>query len=121
MIWSVRRPWLMGALVGLLLATALTIAGGGPPPGAGRHRCQRFAADSRERAATVTGTGQRVVVIGDSWSAGLGLDRSAVSWPSRLGGAVHVAGFSGSGFSAHASSCDRVSFADRAPRALRPG
>jgi acyl-CoA thioesterase I len=62
-----------------------------------------------------------VVVIGDSWSAGLGLDRPAASWPSRLPGTVHVAGFSGSGFSAHASACARVSFADRAPAALRGG
>ena len=30
-------------------------------------------ADSAARAAQVTGTGERVVVIGDSWSAGLGL------------------------------------------------
>ncbi len=63
----------------------------------------------------------RVVVIGDSWSAGLGLDRPVQSWPSRLPGRVHVAGFSGSGFSAKASPCGRVSFADRAPAALGGG
>jgi acyl-CoA thioesterase-1 len=62
-----------------------------------------------------------VVVIGDSWSAGLGLADSAASWPSRLPGRVHVAGFSGSGFSAGASDCGAVSFADRAPDALGPG
>ena len=43
------------------------------------------------------------------------------SWPSRLPGRIHVAGFSGSGFSEHASPCGRVSFADRAPAALKGG
>lgn len=69
----------------------------------------------------VTGSGKRIVVIGDSWSAGLGLADISASWPSRLKGRVHVFGFSGSGFSAQASPCGRVSFADRAPSALRGG
>jgi acyl-CoA thioesterase-1 len=60
-------------------------------------------------------------VIGDSWSAGLGLDRIAGSWPSRLTGDVQVAGFSGSGFSAGAGACRQVAFADRAPAAVRGG
>jgi len=89
--------------------------------GAGRTQCERFAAASDQRAKQVTGSGERVVVIGDSWSAGLGLDRPVQSWPSRLPGRIHVAGFSGSGFSAHASRCGRVSFADRAPGALKGG
>ena len=89
--------------------------------GADASRCARFESDSRSRAAAVTGSGLRVVVIGDSWSAGLGLDRSVQSWPSQLPGQVHVAGFSGSGFSEGASSCSEVSFADRAPAALRTG
>lgn len=84
-------------------------------------RCDRYSQDSLDRAAQVTGAGPRVVVIGDSWSAGLGLDRAVGSWPSRLDGAVHVAGFSGSGFSAHASDCLRVSFAERAADAVRGG
>jgi acyl-CoA thioesterase-1 len=83
--------------------------------------CERFATASVKRAAQVTGSGQRVVVIGDSWSAGLGLDRPVQSWPSRLPGRVHVAGFSGSGFSAKASPCGHVSFAARAPAALKSG
>lgn len=82
--------------------------------GAGQDRCEQFAADSIGRAGHVTGQGERVVVIGDSWSAGLGLSRPERSWPARLAGRVHVAGFSGSGFSAHASPCGPVSFADRA-------
>ena len=89
--------------------------------GAGKTQCERFAAASGQRAEQVTGSGERVVVIGDSWSAGLGLDRPVQSWPSRLEGRIHVAGFSGSGFSAHASRCGRVSFADRAPRSLVGG
>lgn len=77
-------------------------------------RCPEFRADSAARAAQVTGRGDRVVVIGDSWSVGLGLAKPVRSWPSRLPGRVHVAGFSGSGFSALASPCGRVSFAHRA-------
>jgi acyl-CoA thioesterase-1 len=89
--------------------------------GAGPSKCDRFAAASVKRAAMVTGSGARVVVIGDSWSVGLGLDHPVQSWPSRLPGRIHVAGFSGSGFSEKASPCGRVSFADRAPKALAGG
>jgi acyl-CoA thioesterase-1 len=109
----------VGALV--LLVVGLLVVHLAGRAGADGDRCARFSADSRVRAAEVTGTGSRVVVIGDSWSAGLGLDRPAGSWPARLPGSVHVAGFSGSGFSAHASSCAGVSFAERAPAALRGG
>ncbi len=88
-------------------------------------RCERFAAASAERAALVTGAGDgpgdRVVVLGDSWSAGLGLADLADSWPTRLPGRVRVAGFSGSGFSIGASRCAGVSFAERAGAALRGG
>jgi acyl-CoA thioesterase-1 len=108
-----------GALFLLVIATLLVVHVAAR--GADADHCGRFAADSVARAERVTGTGQRVVVIGDSWSAGLGLDDAAGAWPSQLPGAVHVAGFSGSGFSAHASSCRQVSFADRAPAALRGG
>ena len=82
-------------------------------------RCDRFAAAGVARAAEVTGSGAPVVVIGDSWSAGLGLEDPASSWPSRLTGTVHVAGFSGSGFSEDAGACRGESFADRAPAAVR--
>jgi acyl-CoA thioesterase-1 len=91
--------------------------------GAGPARCQQHRVDSRDRAAIVTGEGERVLVIGDSWSVGLGQDDLVRSWAARLPGEVHVAGFSGSGFSARASGCGQVSFHDRAPTALgvRPG
>ena len=85
---------------------------------AGPTRCQQHRLDARERGAIVTGKGQRVLVIGDSWSVGLGLDDLAGSWASRIPGEVHVSGFSGSGFSAGASGCGRVSFHDRTPTAL---
>lgn len=91
--------------------------------GAGPTRCQQHRLDARDRAAIVTGDGPRTLVIGDSWSVGLGQDDLGLSWARELPGEVHVAGFSGSGFSARASGCGRVSFHDRAPSALaaRPG
>jgi acyl-CoA thioesterase-1 len=121
LIWSVRRPVLVGAVVIVALVAALTVALGVRAQSADVPRCERFQADSKARAAADKGSGERVVVIGDSWSAGLGLDHATRSWPSRLPGAVHVAGFSGSGFSAHASTCAKVAFADRAARAVRGG
>jgi len=107
----------VGALLCALTATGVLAA----RATAHQSKCQQFAAASVKRAAMVTGSGKRVVVVGDSWSAGLGLDHPAQSWPSRLPGRVHVAGFSGSGFSEAASPCGRVSFADRAPAALKNG
>ena len=103
-------------LIALLSVYAAARAGGAKPT-----RCERFTAASAARADDATGSGRRVVVIGDSYSAGLGLRDGADSWPTRLPGEVHVAGFSGSGFAPHASRCGRVSFADRAPAALRGG
>jgi acyl-CoA thioesterase-1 len=107
----------VAALVCALTATGVLAA----RASANHSKCERFAAASVKRAAMVTGSGERVVVIGDSWSSGLGLDRPVHSWPSRLPGRIHVAGFSGTGFSAKSSECGRVSFGDRAPEALRGG
>ncbi len=104
------------AAAGLLGSGTATRAGGADPT-----LCQRHEAASAARAIEVTGSGQRVVVIGDSWSVGLGLGRPVGSWPSRLPGEVSVAGFSGSGFSATASSCAESSYADRARAAIRNG
>ncbi|MBD8870632.1 SGNH/GDSL hydrolase family protein [Nocardioides donggukensis] len=101
-------------VVGTLSALVVTSAVSGDV-----SRCERFAAESSAREAQVSGSGERVAVIGDSYSAGLGLADPTGSWPSRLPGEVHVYGFSGSGFSARASSCGAVSFADRAERATR--
>lgn len=116
-----RRGILVGAIVLSVLLTGLTLQRAADARGSGVHRCERFRAESSTRATLVTGSGRRVVVIGDSWSAGLGLRDGGGSWPSRLPGRVAVAGFSGSGFTEGASACGRVSFADRAPRAVRRG
>jgi acyl-CoA thioesterase-1 len=107
----------LAALLCALTATGVLAA----RANANLSKCERFATASVKRGAMATGSGERVVVIGDSWSAGLGLDHPMQSWPSRLPGRIHVAGFSGTGFSERASSCGRVSFADRAPAALKGG
>lgn len=116
-----RRRVVVTTALALLVALVASGMLAARARGTGPSKCERFSAASVERAAQVTGSGERVVVIGDSWSAGLGLDRPVQSWPSRLPGRIHVAGFSGSGFSAHASTCRQVSFADRAPAALDAG
>ncbi len=105
----------------LVVALMATLAVGSVTARAGADdtRCDRFADQSAARAAEVTGSGVDVLVVGDSYAAGLGLDRPADSWPSRLSGRVHVAGFSGSGFSRTASPCGAVSFATRTPEAVR--
>lgn len=118
----VSRPLALVAVCAMVLVALVSIglltvdrATGTKPT-----RCETFAADSLARAQSVTGSGTDVVVIGDSWAAGLGLERTVESWPSRLPGRVHVAGFSGSGFSARASGCGpAVSFAARAGAAVR--
>ena len=61
-----RRVVLMtvAALVCALTATGVLAA----RASANHSKCERFAAASVKRAAMVTGSGERVVVIGDSWS-----------------------------------------------------
>lgn len=110
----------MAAFLVLLVVAGLTVHAA-RARGAEASRCERFAAASTARAQTDTGSGRRVVVIGDSWSVGLGLADPASGWPSRLPGRVHVAGFSGSGFSRGASPCGDESYAARARPALRGG
>lgn len=107
-----------GASVVVLLLAALMAFYVADRAGADPARCQQHRLDARERTGIVTGAGSPVLVIGDSWSVGLGQDDLRSSWAARLPGEVHVAGFSGSGFSARASTCGRVSFHDRAPTAL---
>lgn len=111
----------VAALFVSLVAAVLAVHLAARARGAEASRCERFDADATLRSQVVTGSGARVVVIGDSYSAGLGLDAPADSWPSRLAGEVHVAGFSGSGFSPGASGCAGVSFAERADAAVAPG
>jgi acyl-CoA thioesterase-1 len=99
-------------LVGAFTVLLVTRAVSGDVP-----RCERHAAQSSAREQQVRGTGERVVVIGDSYSVGILIDDPAQAWPSRLDGRVQVHGFSGSGFSTGASPCSGVSFAQRAERA----
>ncbi|PKH37812.1 acyl-CoA thioesterase-1 [Nocardioides alpinus] len=113
---NLRR--VVGASAVVLLLAAFMAFYVADRAGAGATRCQQHRLDARERTALVTGEGPRTLVIGDSWSVGLGQADLGLSWARRLPGEVHVAGFSGSGFSAHASGCGRVSFHDRAPTAL---
>ena len=88
------------------------------PRRGGAVRCQQHRVDARERAAdrrrrARVHPGDRRLVVG---RAGARRPLSLVA--GQLPGEVRVAGFSGSGFSARASSCGRVSFADRAPTAV---
>lgn len=105
----------------VLLASVLAVHAAERAQSDDAPRCDRFTAQSITREGMVTGSGDKVVVIGDSYSAGLGLRDPVRSWPSMLDGRVHVHGFSGSGFSAQASPCALVAYADRAGRAVRGG
>lgn len=121
---SVRPGIVLAAALAVLAALVLVLSVGFADARVARtERCSDFARASAVRVLSDTGAGRRVVVIGDSYSVGLGLglDRPGESWPSRLPGQVHVAGLSGSGFSAEASACGRVSYADRASAALASG
>lgn len=89
--------------------------------GADVSPCKRHSSDSAQRARLLTGSGSSVLVVGDSWAVGLGLDDFSESWPARMDGQVRVAGYSGSGFSAGASECPNTSFAERAEAAVRHG
>lgn len=80
--------------------------------------CRDFRTAAEERRELVTGAGAEILVIGDSYSVGLGV-KPAESWPTRLPGRVRVDGFSGSGFSYAASGCPGVDFATRAATAVR--
>ncbi len=106
-------------VTGLLVGFRVSVASGASAES--RDRCTRFAAASNAREAGVAGgSGPRVLVIGDSWSVGLGLADPSRSWPAQLSGdRVRVDGFSGSGYAATASPCAGASFAQRAREAAR--
>lgn len=110
--------WTSACLGVLLVAVALTPLVPGIAHSSTTQKCARFAHESRARQQVVTGHGATTVVIGDSYSAGLGLNHPGQSWASDLPGRVHVFGFSGSGFSHGASPCPGVAYFQRAPRAL---
>lgn len=109
-----RHRLLLG-LLALVLAVAasttlLARAGARSDP------CAVKGEQAQERGAQVSGSGARVLVIGDSYSVGAGVLPDQ-SWPLRLPGRVRVDGFSGSGFTVGASPCGDVSYATRASRA----
>jgi acyl-CoA thioesterase-1 len=115
------RPLLggLGAALGVLLAAlVLTPLVAGTAQASTAEKCARFAAQSLHRQHLVTGRGPTTVVLGDSYSAGLGLARPGQNWARALPGRVHVFGFSGSGFSRGASPCADVAYDQRAERAL---
>lgn len=116
-----RGTQLLAATLVTMLTALLTVLTTGGAIGADAERCARFSMQSQARERLVTGHGRRIVVIGDSYAVGLGLHTPQASWPSELPGRVHVFGFSGSGFSAHASRCPGAGYAARAPHALRRG
>lgn len=105
--------------VGLILAVATAGLLVMTRAGADTDRCNDRRAAARERADLVTGSGDRVLVIGDSYSVGLGVG-APQSWPTRLPGRVQVDGFSGSGFTPEASPCGDLSYGARAARGV-PG
>lgn len=123
---SVRLAALAGLMAGAVgcatQQTAVPAPSGRPEAHAVAANCARFAAESVARNSVVTGKGPRVVVIGDSWSTGYGLDDMRKAWPAYLDGEVHVAGFSGTGYDeATMHNCGPLAFADRAPGAVRNG
>ena len=111
----IRGAWFVA--VGLTVAVATAGLLVVTRAGADTDRCSDFRTAARERAALVTGSGSDLLVIGDSYSVGLGV-RATQSWPTRLPGRVHVDGFSGSGFSRGASACGDLSYGARASRSL---
>lgn len=112
----VRGKLVAMAVLAAVVASALLLVTG--RAGAGGDVCRERAAAAEERRELVTGAGAEVLVIGDSYSVGLGV-KPAESWPTRLSGRVRVDGFSGSGFSYAASGCPGVDFATRAQTAVR--
>ncbi|WP_194288982.1 MULTISPECIES: SGNH/GDSL hydrolase family protein [unclassified Nocardioides] len=116
---SRRRRRLAAVLAALVVGATGTVWVAGQAIGGDAGRCERFTAAATDRAGTVTGTGRSVLVVGDSYAAGLLLEDPLAAWPTRLDGRLRVAGFSGSGFSRAASGCGDVSFATRAADALR--
>ncbi|WP_221176274.1 SGNH/GDSL hydrolase family protein [Nocardioides marmorisolisilvae] len=110
--------WLSAGLGVLLAALALTPLIGGTAQASTAERCARFTHQSLVRQHVVTGRGATTVVIGDSYSAGLGLQHPDRNWARELPGRVHVFGFSGSGFSRGASPCKDVAYDQRARTAL---
>ncbi|GAA3532086.1 SGNH/GDSL hydrolase family protein [Nocardioides daeguensis] len=113
-----RRRLLLGLLALVLAVAASTTLLA--RAGAGSESCAVKGEQAEERGVLVSGSGARVLVIGDSYAVGGGVLPDQ-SWPLRLPGRVRVDGFSGSGFTVGASPCGDVSYATRAARARLAG
>ena len=74
---GVARHVVVAALFVALVTATLAVHVAARARGAEASRCERFAAASVLRGQAVTGAGAQVVVVGDSYSAGLGLDDPA--------------------------------------------
>lgn len=110
-----------GLTAALVVAFAFPLAQSAPSdaPPTSPTRCEQVSAAAAERAGMVSGRGDTVLVVGDSWSGGWKLRDLSRSWPSRLPGRVFVDGFPGSGYSAAASPCGPVSYGDRVAAAVQ--
>lgn len=75
--------------------------------------CERLALSRERRLEFARGTGDTVLVIGDSWATGAKLPPSARAWTSFIPGRVRVDGVPGSGFSPDALGCAGLSYAER--------
>ena len=112
------RGWKVTAAAIALAAGAFVAVDGEDAQATWAERCRAIEEGSQARQAQVTGTGPHIAVIGDSWSQGYRLGAPVGSWPAHLPGRVWVDGFAGSGFSATASPCAGVSYAERTAPAL---
>jgi acyl-CoA thioesterase-1 len=115
----VPTPVLLTLVAALVAGVAVMLTTAQPAQSTLTDKCSRFANESADRARDPMGSGRSVVVIGDSYSVGLGLEDPRSAWPDSLPGRVHVFGFSGSGFSEYASRCGPVAYYERAVEAMR--
>lgn len=81
--------------------------------------CERLALSRQKRLHFTSGQGERVLVIGDSWSTGAKLKPGARDWREFLPGQVRVDGVPGSGFTESALGCAGLSYGDRAPSSIQ--
>lgn len=113
-----RQAWIVVAVCAGALVAALTWSASIATGSSSAGDCARRAQESSQRLRHPTGTGRRVLVIGDSYSLGAGLGAPSEAWPSQLPGRVFVHGFGGTGFSRTAGRCRSEAFDQRAPQAL---
>lgn len=110
------RILLLGVLLTSLVVVPTTTADAADVP----SYCSDYVQESRVREARVTGTGERVTVLGDSYALGVGLADPTQDWTSLVPGQIRVFAFGGSGYGADSSPCGvEYSFGRRALAAMR--